>query len=151
MNNLSNASKNKGIQIGEAAKKIGVNVQTLRYYERCRLLTPALRRASGYRLYSDMELKRIRFIKGAQELGFSLNEIGELLNLRVTSSTQCEAVKRKAGEKLAQVDQKIAHLRSIQRVLKELIASCHNLEPTERCPILNSLEKEVSKPARRIV
>lgn len=150
MNDFSKTSKNKSVQIGEAAKKIGVNVQTLRYYERCRLLTPALRRASGYRLYSDMELRRIRFIKRAQELGFSLNEIGGFLNLRVTSSAQCEAVKHKAEEKLAQVWQKIAHLRSIQRVLKELIASCHNLEPTERCPILNSLEKESRGSSRGI-
>lgn len=142
MNHLSELPKDKGLQIGETAKRLGVNVQTLRYYERCRLLTPTSRRPSGYRLYSDVEIRRIRFIKRAQELGFSLNEIGELLNLRVTSSAQCEAVKHKVEEKLARVGQKITHLRSIQRVLKELIASCHNLEPTERCPILNSLERE---------
>lgn len=142
MNQLSESPKDKGLQIGKAAKRLGVNVQTLRYYERCRLLTPSSRRASGYRLYGDAEIKRIHFIKRAQELGFSLKEISGLLNLRVTSAAQCDAVKRKAEEKLAQVQQKIDHLRSIQRVLKQLIASCHNLEPTERCPIVNSLEVE---------
>ncbi|MBI4208211.1 MAG: heavy metal-responsive transcriptional regulator [Deltaproteobacteria bacterium] len=142
MNPLSESPKDKGLQIGEAAKRLGLNVQTLRYYERRRLLIPTSRRVSGYRLYGDAEIQRIHFIKRAQELGFSLHEIGELLNLRVTSSAQCTSVKRKTEEKLTQVEQKITRLRSIQRVLKELIASCHKLEPTERCPILNSLEKE---------
>ncbi|MBI2981912.1 MAG: heavy metal-responsive transcriptional regulator [Deltaproteobacteria bacterium] len=144
MDNELGVSKVSGYQIGHAAREAGVNVQTLRYYERCRLLTPRSRRLSGYRLYGDPEIRRIHFIKRAQELGFSLKEIFGLLNLRVTSAAQCDAVKRKAEEKLAQVEQKIRHLRSIQGVLKQLITSCHRLEPTERCPILNSLEKESS-------
>jgi len=75
--------------IGQAAKVTGVNIQTLRYYERRRLLSPISRKASGYRVYDEESLKRLRFIKNAQELGFSLKEISSLLDLKVSSKARC--------------------------------------------------------------
>lgn len=126
--------------IGEVARTAGVNIQTIRYYERRRLLTPKTRKISGYRLYDEGAMKRLRFIKNAQELGFSLNEISELLNLRVSSKARCGDIQKKAQQKLDDVKLKIGRLAAIERVLKSLIKTCHREETTDQCPILNSLE-----------
>lgn len=85
--------------IGQLAKEAGVNIETVRFYERCRLLTPSSRKSSGYRIYTPAELRRLRFIKQAQTWGFSLHEVEELLNLRVKSPASCRQVKqRNPGE-----------------------------------------------------
>lgn len=128
--------------IGEVARTAGVNIQTIRYYERRRLLTPKTRKTSGYRLYDEGSLKRLRFIKNAQELGFSLNEISELLNLRVSSKARCGDIQKKAQQKLGDVRLKIERLNAIEKVLKRLVKTCHREETTEHCPILNALEEE---------
>ncbi len=128
--------------IGQLAKTTGVNIQTIRYYERLRLLEPYDRKPSGYRLYDGESLKRLRFIKNAQTLGFTLHEIAELLNLRVTSTARCGDVQRKAQAKLLQVVAKVRDLRTLARALKGLIRTCRAGQPTEQCPILTSLEKE---------
>lgn len=133
--------KAQGYKIGEIAGRVGINVQTLRYYERLRILIPKNRRASGYRIYGQEELKRIRFIKKAQELGFSLKEIEGLLKLKVTTLSQCDAVRRRAEQKINEVEKKMDRLKAMQRILKELIASCHKKETTDRCPMLRSLEE----------
>src|SRR6185295_11011055 len=88
------------LTIGKLAKAGGVNIQTIRYYERRKLLRPKAKRPSGYRLYDAASLSRLHFIKNAQALGFTLHEVGELLNLRVNSSAQCRDVQRKAQAKL---------------------------------------------------
>ena len=80
--------------IGKLAKEVGVTIDTVRYYERLRLLTPTDRRPSGYRLYDGEALKRLRFIRNAQALGFTLHEIRELLNLRVSSIARCGDVQQ---------------------------------------------------------
>lgn len=126
--------------IGQVAKVVGVNVQTLRYYERLKLLTPAARKSSGYRLYGPSEVARLRFIKNAQALGFTLQEIGELLSLRVSSTARCGDVQRKAQAKLTQVQAKVRDLRALAGALRGLIQSCQAGQPTERCPILEALE-----------
>ena len=128
--------------IGQLAKTTGVNIQTVRYYERLWLLEPCDRKPSGYRLYDGESLKRLRFIKNAQALGFTLREIAELLNLRVTSTARCGDVQRKAQAKLLQVVAKVRDLRTLARALKGLIRTCRAGQPTEQCPILTSLEKE---------
>lgn len=127
--------------IGEAAKSVGVNLQTLRYYERRGLLKPFSRRNSGYRIYTMEEVKKLTFIKRAQELGFTLSEIKMLLNLKVTSTARCGDVKRKAELKLAEVKEKIRHLKGISKALSELIDSCREEKLTDQCPILQSLER----------
>ena len=127
--------------IGQLAKAVMVNVQTVRYYERLHLLGPASRASSGYRLYGPEEERRLRFIKNAQALGFTLREIAELLNLRVSSRARCGDVQRKAKEKLKCVETKTQDLQALARALERLILSCRAGQPTDHCPILKSLEK----------
>jgi MerR family mercuric resistance operon transcriptional regulator/MerR family gold-responsive transcriptional activator of gol and ges genes len=131
-----------GLTIGQLAKVSGVNVQTVRYYERRNLLHPTDRKPSGYRLYDGASLKRLRFIKNAQALGFTLQEIAELLNLRASSKARCGDVQRKAEAKLAQVEAKVRELQALARALQGLIRSCRAGQPTGQCPILTSLETE---------
>src|SRR5688572_27027868 len=95
------------LTIGQLAKRAGVNLETIRYYERRGLLSEPPRRASGYRQYRPDVVARIRFIKRAQELGFSLNEIHELLSLRVEAATVCSDVKQRAEAKVAEIEQKM--------------------------------------------
>lgn len=130
------------LTIGQLAKSSGVHVQTVRYYERLHLLGPAARASSGYRLYGPEEERRLRFIKNAQALGFTLREIDELLNLRVSSRARCGDVQRKAKEKLQCVEAKARDLRALARALERLIQTCRAGQPTNHCPILKSLEKE---------
>jgi len=134
-----------GLTIGRVATAVGVNIQTLRYYERLNLLNPTTRRPSGYRLYGDEEIRRLRFIKNAQALGFTLREITDLLNLRVRSSAQCGAVQRKAQEKLAQVERKVRDLQALARSLRGLIRACESGQATEACSILECLETQRRK------
>ena len=129
-----------GLTIGQLAKTVGVNSQTVRYYERRDLLTPTERKPSGYRMYGDDAVRRLRFIKNAQALGFTLQEIAELLNLRVSSIARCGDVKRKAQIKLAIVEDKVRDLKALARALRSLIETCQAGQPTDRCPILQTLE-----------
>jgi len=129
------------LTIGQLAKKVDVNIQTVRYYERRRLLTPADRKPSGYRLYGDEALKRLRFIKNAQALGFTLREIGDLLSLRVSTIARCGTVQVKAQAKLRQVEAKVQDLRTLARALQNLVRACQAGRTTDHCPILRSLEE----------
>ena len=129
--------------IGTLAKAVGINVQTVRYYERRGLLTPIDRRSSGYRLYGVDEERRLRFIRNAQALGFTLNEITELLNLRVRSTSRCGDIQRKAEVKLRQVERKVEDLQALARSLQRLIRNCRAGQPSDHCPILTSLEQNV--------
>jgi MerR family mercuric resistance operon transcriptional regulator/MerR family gold-responsive transcriptional activator of gol and ges genes len=131
-----------GLTIGQLAKRAGVHVQTVRYYERRNLLQPTARKASGYRMYGDDALRRLRFIKNAQALGFTLREVNELLNLRVSSVARCGTIQVKAQAKLRQVEAKTRDLLALSRALKRLIRSCLVGQPTEHCPILQILDKE---------
>ena len=133
------------LTIGKLAKAAGVNVQTVRYYERRKLLPPTMRTSSGYRLYGDEALKRLLFIKNAQALGFTLQEIAELLNLRVSSIARCGDVKRKAQIKLAIVEDKVRDLKALARALRSLIETCQAGQPTDRCPILRSMEENTRR------
>jgi MerR family mercuric resistance operon transcriptional regulator/MerR family gold-responsive transcriptional activator of gol and ges genes len=130
------------VTIGRLAKDVGVNIQTIRYYERLKLLAPTARMPSGYRLYGTAEVQRLRFIKNAQALGFTLQEIAELLNLRVNSTARCGDVQRRAQAKLAQVEAKVHDLEALARALKGLIRDCRAGQPTDRCPILKCLEEK---------
>ena len=127
---------------GELAKQAGVNVETLRFYERKGLLPKPPQRASGYREYPTESVGLIRFIKRAQELGFSLAEVRELLALRVRPGVSCAEVRGTAERKAIEVREKIADLRAIERALKKLIASCTGRGPLSECPILENLDGE---------
>ena len=130
-----------GYTIGQLAKAVDVNVQTVRYYERLKLLSPSARRPSGYRIYGEDEERRLRFIKNAQGLGFTLQEIAELLTLSVTSTARCGDVQRRAQAKLKHVEAKVWNLQALAKSLRSLIRTCRAGQPTNRCPILQSLEK----------
>ncbi len=128
--------------IGELARSARVSVQTVRYYERQKLLLPAGRKESGYRVYDERALKRLKFIRRAKELGFTLREIKGLLDLKVESASACEKVQKKVNDKLEIVEQKIRGLESLRNVLNGLIESCDRRQPTEECPILKAIEEE---------
>lgn len=128
------------LTVGKVAKKAGVNLQTVLYYERRRLLAPDRRTDSGYRLYAPEAVRVIRFIKNAQDLGFTLEEVARLLRLRVGREVQCAKVKRQAQARLTIVQDKIKGLRAMEAVLKRLIRTCSARRTTNRCPILESLE-----------
>lgn len=130
------------IMIGTLAKEAAVNLQTIRYYEREGLLAEPVRAPSGYRIFSRDAVRRVRFIKRAQELGFSLNEIKELLSLRLDAHTTSASIRTRAQAKLADVDQKIQHLQAIRASLSHLIKSCRGCGPVADCPILESLNGE---------
>src|SRR5260370_15441114 len=95
------------LSIGQVARRAGVGVETVRFYEREGLLEEPPRRASGYRQYSEQVVSRLRFIKRAQQLGFSLKEIAELLQLGVDAQTSCEKIKLRTGAKIAEVERKM--------------------------------------------
>ncbi len=132
------------MRIGAVADKAGVGVETVRFYERQGLIDrPAKPPSGGFRRYSPQTVERIRFIRQAQDLGFSLREIGELLSLRADPSSACADVRDHAEAKLADVNRKIARLRTIGAALERLIDAC----PGEgraawRCSILEALEPD---------
>lgn len=142
-----------GLTIGQLAKAAGVNVQTVRFYERRKLLQPTTRTPSGYRLYGPDENQRLRFIKNAQALGFTLHEIAELLNLRLNSRARCGDVLRQAQIKLTKVETKIRALQAMARLLESVMRACREGLPTDQCPILQDLEQDenaaASTPAAR--
>ena len=127
--------------IGKVARLAGVGVETIRFYERQGLLTAPARRDSGYRMYPEHVLSRIRFIRRAKELGFSLREIKELLEFRRSSSAPCEDVCEKAQAKIANIEGKIATLTKMKEALSELFAACQVRASLADCPILEFLEK----------
>ena len=133
---------NVKLKRGELAKKCGIHIATLRYYEKCRLLNPPPRSKAGYRLYSEKDITKIHFIKNAQKLGFSLKEISELIKLRIREGKTCDPVLKKTQNKLGAVEQKIKNLKSMRKVLKELINKCNKDAPTAECPILDSFDSE---------
>lgn len=130
------------LTIGELAKSAGVGVETIRFYQRKELLQKPRRPSSGYRMYDDDATRRIRFIRHAQELGFSLEEIRELLSLRIDPRVSCADVKTRAEAKIAEVDGKIASLSRIRHGLAEIAESCLGAGPTSECPILDAIENK---------
>jgi MerR family copper efflux transcriptional regulator len=132
---------NRTFRIGELAQEAGVNPQTVRYYERLKLLTPVGRKSSGYRLYDEATLKRLLFIRHAKELGFTLQEISELLALRVDTVADCEKAQKSAKAKLINVEQKLKSLETVKKVLMDLLTACEKRKPTDKCPILQTIEK----------
>jgi MerR family transcriptional regulator, copper efflux regulator len=126
--------------ISQTAKEAGVNTQTLRYYERRGLLPRPPRRGSGYREYPDDAVRIVRFIKRAQELGFSLDEIEELVQLRGVRRGERQRVRSIAEKKIAQIDEKIAHLQAMREALSTLVESCHHGGAAE-CPIIDALNE----------
>ncbi len=130
----------EALGIGQLAKRGGVGIDTVRYYERNGLLAPRTRLASGYRRYSELELARLRFIRRAQALGFTLKEIKELLAL--SAQRDVGRVKRSAQAKLKDVKSRIAALERVRDGLATLIEACPGHGRAADCPILRALNDE---------
>lgn len=129
------------LRIGDLAKTASVNVQTVRYYERLGMLRPERRTAAGYREYDSDAALRLRFIKHAQLLGFSLKEIDQLLRLRVRRGAACATIERKTRDKIAFIDAKMRELRRLKRSLQRIAHACEIRKPTADCPLLELLEE----------
>ena len=130
------------MNIGKMAALAGVPTATVRYYEKRGLIAEPPRTDSGYRKYGTDTAKRLRFIKRAQELGFSLDDIRELLELRVDDPAACSVVETKTRDKLAQVERMIRELTRMHDVLEGLVDSCRSHHPTAECPILEALAED---------
>jgi MerR family transcriptional regulator, copper efflux regulator len=136
------------LRIGEVAGEAGVNIQTLRFYERRGLLKNPPRRPSGYREYTPDSVRRVRFIKRAQQLGFTLKEIEELLQLRDDPSVPCAEVRTTAEAKVSEIDEKIRHLKAMKKALQTLAESCA-ANQQRHCPLLESLEEAATRKSRK--
>ncbi len=133
--------------IGRAARHAGVGVETIRFYERKGLINQPLRPLdASFRVYPAETVRRIRFIREAQEIGFSLREIDELLSLRADPSADSADVRRRAIAKRDEVEQKIAHLQRIHGALEELISACPGRGAVRECSIMESLSSAADRP-----
>lgn len=130
--------------IGELARESGVGVEAIRFYERRRLITQPRRPASGFRTYDEQTVARVRFIRQAQELGFTLAEI-KLLELRLDPRRSCADVKAEAEAKIEDIDERIASLRVMRGALVDITRSCSGDGPTSACPILDGIEARARK------
>jgi Hg(II)-responsive transcriptional regulator len=130
----------KPLTIGDVARRAGVGVETVRFYERQGLLAEPQRRASGYRQYDEEAVAVLRFIRRAKELGFTLKEIEGLLGLRLDATATRAEVRRQARAKVADIEAKIADLQRMRDVLQGLIKKCHGDGVTTGCPLLGALE-----------
>jgi len=131
-----------GLRVGEVARRAGVNLQTVHYYERRGLLPTPPRTDANYRSYPAGAVLRVRFIKRAQELGFTLKEIEELLSLRATPRAGCADVRGRAEAKVRDIDEKIRTLEAMRRALTKLVGECSGRGPVTDCPILEALGAE---------
>jgi len=142
MNTKIYPEKEDALTIGEVSRLARVNRETLRYYEREGIIDLPARKDSGYRIYPLDTVKRIRFIKRAQTLGFSLKEIMEMLTLRNDAKgATCRDVKQYAQDKVKTIEKKLADLKRMRSRLRELIAVCDEENSLNACPILDAFEE----------
>lgn len=135
--------KTKPLTIGLLAAQAGVNVETIRYYQRIGLVEEPAKPSQGFRCYPQATLQRVKFIKRAQQLGFSLQEIEELLELGSGSGANtCSDVRQRAEDKVEQINQQIQDLEGLRTALNQLIQSCRNGGMHTACPIVENLLHE---------
>jgi len=130
------------LTIGKVAKAAGLGVETVRFYERQGLIAEPARSSSGYRQYHAETIKRLQFIVRAKALGFTLQEIGDLLDLRATPGAGCADVQARAEAKIANIEERIAQLDAMKRALGDLVAQCRGEGPLSDCPILDALDED---------
>jgi MerR family mercuric resistance operon transcriptional regulator len=134
--------KNTSLTIGKLAKEAQVNVETIRFYERKKLIQQP-EKQGGFRYYPQDDISRIRFIKRSQELGFTLTEIAELLALSLTDQARCADILEKAQQKIDEIEKKIADLDNIKTSLKQLKTCCDNPEvPIKDCSVLDTFKEK---------
>lgn len=125
---------------GALAKAAGIKGETVRFYENRGLLAEPERNDAGYRLYSEEDVQKLRFIRRAKDLGFSLKEVAELLELRVSPRGGCAGVREQAMEKIEQIEAKLRDLKRMKAGLVKLARACEERSPTGPCPIIESLD-----------
>lgn len=134
----------KPITIGKLAELTGVSPDTLRYYEKMQLLSAESRSTAGYRFYHPDAVRIVRFIRGAKELSFTLDEIRQLLMLKISDKSTCAHILKHTEAKLQEAENRILELKEIKEVLKELASQCPADDtPTDCCPILDHISKKV--------
>lgn len=138
----------RSLTIGQLAKATHVGVETVRYYERRGLLPEPPRRESGYRQFPVDAIRRIRFIKRAQNLGFSLREINQLLALSDGQDAGCEEVRQFALEKVREIETKIDHFTRLRQILLDLVGKCQGEGPVAHCPIIENLTEDLKEEER---
>lgn len=132
----------ESLSIGQVARRAGVSVDTIRFYERQGVLEKPPRRDSGYRQYSEEVVRRLRFIQCVKQLGFTLKEITDLLTLRVDAQTTCFQVKEATLAKLDQVERKLVELEHMRRALLQVASLCTGAGPASACPLLDALDQD---------
>ncbi len=132
----------KALKRGNLAKMAGVNIETIRYYEKQGILPEPDRSPSGYRQYDEETVNQIRFVKRAQQLGFSLSEIKQLLKLSEGEITDCDEVKDIALKKLEAIREKITNLQKLDSILSNLATQCERQQTIKGCPIIEALMTE---------
>jgi Hg(II)-responsive transcriptional regulator len=125
-----------GLKIGRVAKESGTGIETIRFYEKSGLISEPPRRESGYREYPKETIGRLRFIRRAKELGFSLKEISDMLTLSSSGKGTCGNIRKRATDKIQQVAEKIADLKRIQSALIQFSSTCEKRSPLGPCPFL---------------
>lgn len=126
------------LTIGKAADAAGIGIDTVRFYERAGLLRKPHRTASGYRLYGPSDVERLRFIRRAKDLGFSLDEVAQLLRLNDARGSRA-SVRALAQRRLAETERRISQLSAIRRTLRQLLAECHGDGDLAGCPIVEAV------------
>jgi MerR family mercuric resistance operon transcriptional regulator len=132
---------NSTLTVGALAAQTGVKIDTVRYYERNGLLPKASRTNSGYRIFTHISVERLKFIKQAQALGFTLNEVRQLLALRVTPGKTCKDVRERAEAKLADIQYKVDSLLAMKSALQQLVSACEAVGPASECSFLANLHE----------
>lgn len=132
----------ESLTIGQVARQTGVGVETIRFYEREGLIAQPARRSSGYRQYPPEAVRRVRFVRHAKTLGFTLKEIRELLELRVRPDSSCADVRTRVRVKIADIEARLLSLANMKAALTRLGARCRGDGPTSGCPILDELDRE---------
>jgi Hg(II)-responsive transcriptional regulator len=133
------------MKIGEVAKRSGVGIETIRYYEREGLLLEPERRPSGYRQYDESTVERLKYIRRAKDLGFTLAEIRELLELSFTARAGCDHIRQRAEAKVADIEGKIRSLRQMKRSLGRIVRRCRVKNSTEDCPLVHKAKRKTTQ------
>ena len=131
----------KTMKIGEVAKLSGTGIETIRFYEREGLLLEPERRPSGYRQYDESTVERLEYIRRAKELGFTLAEIRELMELSFVSQTCCDHIRQRAETKITDIESKIRNLQQMKRSLGKIVQRCRNKNSTDNCPLVHKTKK----------
>lgn len=138
-----------GFTIGELAKEVGIPTSTIRYYERCKLVSPDGRTAGNYRIYGEAALERVRFIRAAQSTGFSLTDVAELLALRDGTNVPCKAVQNLIENRLTETKKRMEDLNRTEAVLKSCLNLCRKARRKNACKVLDGFKSRSASPTTR--